>query len=596
MKVFKKALFATFWMLWVTVAYSQEQAKVSGWAEGDRPVVVKGGTLIDVRNGELIAVETIVIDGDRIVSINADTALPDDAAVVNAKGKFIIPGLIDLHVHYKDWSGPLYLNHGVTTAISLGDTYSWIRAQKEGIKRGVIEGPRLFISTENLDQTPEDMSTYYVREHVRLFDDANDARVGMRGYIEDDVDAVKVYVGLSREQLVAIVEEAEEANIPVIGHFKDVVIAADVGGHGIEHTDAVANAILDENAQQVAMRKVRDNYDVPVEAFMDAKRIPEIARFMVEHGLYLNPTMRMGWQSAQQLRDLGFHYEDFDLTINDWRLRFVPISWRLANLKEYQEIGYWNWRDLTEYERGLFEQGYRNVQQLIREYYDAGGKLYTGTDSANMAIPGLSLHQEMELFVVAGLPPLVALQASTINPAELMRMDNRLGTIEEGKAGDLVILEANPLDDIRNTRKIWKVVSRGEVLAGNYDADYKNPIPKTTPFQSSHFFPSPRIKAVSPGKIDLGDEEVTLVVEGTGFLPYSFVRWGERLLETQFVNEYQLQAAVPNELLDGIGTFDITVENPDFAWGTIYAKGASDLVHLGIRDRISNVRKIMVAW
>lgn len=590
----KRLVFTLICTTWATIAFAQD--RLSGWADGDRTVTIQGGKLIDVRSGDLIDVDRIVIDGDSIVSVNSSARAPDDAIVIDATGKFIIPGLIDLHVHYKDWSGPLYLNHGVTTVTSLGDTYAWIRAQKEGIKRGVIEGPRLFISTENLDRTPEDMSTYYVREHVRLFDDADDARKGMQGYIEDAVDAVKVYAGLSKAQLKAIVEEAGKAKIPVIGHFQDVYIAAEVGGHGIEHTNAVANAILDENAREKSMRRVRDNYDVPAEAFMEVSRIPEIVKFMVDNGLYLNPTIRMGWQPAQELRDLGFHYEDFDLTVNDWRLRFVPISWRLANLKEYQEVSHWNWRDLSDYERGLFEQGYRNVQRLIKEFYEAGGKLYTGTDSANMATPGLSLHQEMELFVAAGLPPLAALQASTINPAELMGMAERLGTVDEDKAGDLIILDGNPLVEIRNTRKIWKVISRGVVLSGEYHADYKNPIPKTTPFQSSHFFPSPRIKEVGPKKITLGEPSVTLVIEGTGFIPYSFVRWDEQVLETEFVNEHELRAIVPADLIEDIGTFEITVENPDFAWGTIYASGASDLVHLGIRDRISNGRKIIVAW
>src|SRR5688500_17178166 len=132
--------------------------------------------------------------------------------------------------------------------------------------------------------------------------------------------------------------------------------------------------------------------------------------------------------------------------INDWRLRYVPLGFRLAVLKEYQEIDIWHWRDLTEYERGLFEQAYHNTQKLLKAFVDAGGKLYAGTDSAHMSTPGLSLHQEIELFVDAGLTPLQALQAATTNPAALMRMSDRLGTVEAGKSGDLVILDANPLE------------------------------------------------------------------------------------------------------------------------------------------------------
>ena len=574
---------------------AQSAEVVAGWAAGDTPVVVQGGTLIDVENGDLISNTNIVINGDEIVSIGGNS-VPQDAIEIDARGKYIIPGLIDLHVHYKDWSGPLYLNHGVTTAISLGDTYEWIRAQKMGIKRGLIEGPRLFISTENVDKTPEDLSTYFVRPHVSLFNDAEDASEGMIRYVTDGVDAVKVYDGLDQSQLVAIIEEAEKADIPVIGHFKDVRVAARLGAHGIEHTAAVANVLVDNEAKAIAMRKVRKGLNVPNESFMDLTRLPALVDEMIENGLYLNPTIRMGWHSDRELREKGFHYEDFDLTFNDWRLRFIPIGWRLANLKEYQEYGLWNWRDLTQYERDLFHQGYQNVQKLVKQYETAGGKLYAGTDSANMAVPGLSLHQEMELLVAAGVSPLTALQAATINPAELMRMSLRLGTIDEGKVGDLVILDGNPMEDIRNTRKIHRVISRGKVLDGEYDADYKNPIPNTAPEQSSHYFPSPRISSVTPETLYENGSETTLTITGTGFIPYSFVRWDDILLETEFVSEYELTVQIPESLLENIGTYTITIENPDFAWGTVFARGASDIVHMGVRDNVSNEMKVIVVW
>jgi len=592
-KIFR-VLFISLLLLSISLKV-QSAEEVTGWAAGDVPIIVKGGILVDVTNGELIQNSSIVINGDVIESIGENNR-PDGAIEIDASGKFIIPGLIDLHVHYKDWSGPLYLNHGVTTAISLGDTYDWIRAQKMGIKRGLIVGPRLFISTENLDKTPENLDNYFVRPHVRLFNNAEDASEGMRQYLVEKVDAVKVYDGLTESELVAIIEEAEKEDIPVIGHFKDVRVAANLGAHGIEHTAAVANVLLDTEAQAIAMRKVRKGLVIPNESFMDVSKLPELVEMMVENDLYLNPTFRMGWQPDRELRERGFHYEDFDLTFNDWRLRFIPIGWRLANLKEYQEIGLWNFRDLTQFERDLFHQGFINVQRLVKEYENAGGKLYTGTDSANMAIPGLSIHQEMELFVAAGVSPLTALQASTINPAELMRMNSRLGTIKEGKVGDLVILDANPLEDIRNTRKINLVISRGKVLDGEYDPNYTNPIPKTTPFQSSHFFPSPRIRTITPGTLYLENEETTLTITGTGFIPYSFVRWNESKLETEFVSEYELRVDIPDSFLKEVGTYSITIENPDFAYGSVYAKGASDIVHMGVRDNISNEINVMVVW
>ncbi|MBI4483511.1 MAG: amidohydrolase family protein [Acidobacteria bacterium] len=564
-----------------------------GWVMAQERVVIRGGSIVDVRDGRLVPNGVIVLEGDRIVSVSREGgAVPEGATVVDAAGKYLLPGLIDLHVHYKDWSAELYLNHGVTTVVDLGVAHEWIKAQKEGIRTGLIPGPRLFHGTNNLDGPPEDPTSYFVRPYVHILKDPEEARAAMRQYIVGKVDAVKVYDGLTQEMLRSIVVEAQKVNIPVIGHFKDVRVAAAVGAHGIEHNGAVANAILDKQAQEEALKKVRKGFRPPAECFMDLRKLPEIVDLMVKRGLYLNPTMRMSWQGDRALREKGFHYQDFDLLINDWRLRYVPLAFRLADLKEYQEIGMWHWADLSPYEQDLFHQGYTNAQRLVKAFADAGGKLYAGTDSANMCTPGLSLHQELELLVDAGASPLQALQAATINPAELMRMKDRLGSLEEGKAGDVVILDASPLEDIRNTRKIARVISRGRVLDGQYHADFKNPIPKNDIEDSSHFFPSPTIRWVSPEAVEEGTG-VTLTVKGTGFIPYSFVRFDGQKLKTDFSDGFELTAQVPAPLLKP-GTYAVTVENPDFAWGSIYARGATDLSHLGIRGPVSNEFRVMV--
>ncbi len=567
---------------------------LSGLVHAQERVVIRGGTLLDVRDGSLTPNAVVAVEGDRIASVSTEAGQPAQGGretVIDARGKYILPGLIDLHVHYRDWSAELYLNHGVTTVVDLGTPHEWVKAQKEGIDRGSIPGPRLFYGTNNLEG-PRD-ENYSLRGFVQILNDPEEALRAMQQYLTEKVQAVKVYDGLSVEVLRVLVREAEKANIPVIGHFKDVRIAAEVGAHGIEHNGAVANAIIDNQAREEARKKVRKGFLLPAETFMDLKKLPEIVQLMVESGLYLNPTMRMSWTGDRALREKGFHYEDFDLLLNDWRLRYVPLNWRLANLKEYQEIGLWHWNDLSQYERDLFHQGYQNAQRLIKAFVDAGGKLYAGTDSASMTTPGLALHQELELIVDAGASPLQALQAATIHSAELMRMQDRLGTLEEGKAGDVVILDANPLEDIRNTRKIARVISRGRVLDGQYHADFRNPIPKNDWEGSNHFFPSPRIRWASPEAFVAGAQGSILTVHGTGFIPYSFVLLNGQKLPTNFVDGFQLTAEVPPQLLRP-GTYAVTVENPDFGWGSNLARGASDISHLGIRGNVSNEFLVLV--
>lgn len=567
-------------------APAAEQATVTGGT-----LAVTGGTLVDVESGQLLHDAVILLEGDRILSVTSGGEAPAGAILVDATGKYILPGLIDLHVHYEDWAAELYLNHGVTTVVDLGNVYDWIKAQKDGIASGVIPGPRLFHSPPNLEG-PAESEAEAPKRIERIVKNAEDARAAVREYT-GQVEAVKVYDRLTVPQLRGIVAEAEKFNVPVIGHFSDVRIAAEVGAHGVEHTHAVANALIDSRTRDEALRRVRRGYRIYPQAVMDLKRLPEIVRLMVDSGLYLNPTMRGNWQGSRALREKGFHHQDFELLLGDWRLRYVPLAFRLAVLKEYDEIGLWNWRDLSEYERELFEDAYRNTQRLVKAFVDAGGKVYAGTDSAHMSTPGLSMHQELELLVDAGLTPLVALQAATTNPAALMRMSDRFGTVAAGKVGDLLLLDENPLADIRNTRKIWRVISRGRVLDGAYHADFKNPLPRNYAEDSSHYFPSPEIRSVTPGTVAAGADGTVVTITGTGFIPYSTVLFDGVQVKTDWLSTKELRADVPRELLRP-GTYGLRVENPDFGWGSVSV--GSHLSHLGIRDYLSNEFLILVKF
>ena len=564
----------------------------SSGAAQDR-VIIRGGTAIDVRDGRRIPNAVIVLQGDRIESVASGGPVPSGGTVLDATGKFIIPGLIDSHVHYTDWSTELFLNYGNTTVADLGNDHDWILAQKDGIERGVLPGPRMLISTTVIDGPPESEG-YFERPYVRIVKNSEEAVNVVRSEIAaGKLDSVKVYAGLTPDMLRAIVREAEKANLPVIGHFNDVRVVAEVGAKGVEHMDPVDNALVDRPAWQEAQKKVRRGYRIPEAAFMDFAKVPAIIDLMVKNGLYLNPTVRVGFTGDRALREKGFPYQDFDLLINDWRLRYAPLGFRLGVLKEQQEIGVWHWADLSQYEQDMYHQGYVNTLRFLKMFAEAGGKLYAGTDGGSMCTAGLCLHQEMELLAEAGIKPLTVLQSGTINAAELMRVQDRIGTLEKGKVADVLILDADPLQDIRNTKKIWKVISRGRVLDGQYHADFENPLPNKTFVDTSHFFWSPRIRRASPDVLAKGAPGATIEVNGTGFIPYSFVRFNGKKMQTEYVSAFRLRAEIPSKLLE-TGTYAITVENPDFAWGTIYAPGGQDLSHLGIRDRISNEALVMV--
>ena len=551
-------------------------------------VVIRGGTVINVRDGSLVPNAVVDIEGDRIMSVAQDgSTIPKGDDEIDATGKFLLPGLIDSHVHLREWSMELFLNHGVTTVFDLGNPPEWINAQKRAAEQGTVIGPRVFHGTLNFIGPPDGPNAF-IREHQQILNNSEEAFAAMKAATKSGVDLVKTQQGVSVDVLRVIIAEARKANLPVIGHFSEgVSVAIDVGADAVTHMGAINTELVDRPARDEALKRVRRGLRPPASAFMDFNKVPALIQRMIQSHIFINPTIRVGWSGQQVLRNKGFPYEDFDLLLNNWNLRYVPLQYKLMVLKEYQQMGLWHWSDLSEYEQGLFRRSQVNQQRFIKMFADAGGKLLSGVDTIAGAVPGISLHQEMELLVDAGVSPLKALQSATITPAEFIRKQDKLGTLEPGRVGDVIILDANPLEDIRNTRKISQVISRGRVLDGVYHPDFKNPYPYPSWEHSSHYFPSPRILSVSPKTLSEGQSGAKLTVYGTGFIPYSLVRFNGQKLETDFIDESQLAATVPTELLEA-GTLFVTVENPDFGWGTTNARGGGDIAHLGIRGPVSN--------
>jgi imidazolonepropionase-like amidohydrolase len=560
-------------------------------------LILQGGTIVDVRTGTLRPNVVIVMENDRITAItNERVPVESNDRSLDVTDQFIIPGLIDAHLHYEDFSPELLLNHGVTTALDLGNDYEWIKAQSEAIRAGWIPGPRLYYSTPHFDASPPDGSPLLKqRGHKHYIDDVKQARLATEEYIKQGVSAVKIYEKLDPDVLTAIAEVAESANIPVIGHFKDAETTVAVGGSGIEHLYALARSAQDPEAAQyvreLSARRPASLGIGPV-ASIDWNKLTNVIDKLVEKNVYLNPTL-MIYKSVPHFKENGFLNEDFELLISDWRLRYIPLQFRIHLLKEYQEQGSWHWNDLNGEEQQLAIRQFESAQRITKMYVDRGGKIYAGPDCAAACTFGLGLHQEMELLVDSGVSTLKALQSATLHSAEVMRMQDEIGSVEENMLADLVVLKGNPLENIRNTRNISYVISRGRVLDGDYHPEFNILMPKPEPETSGHFFPSPRITWISPEALTTESSPVRLSVRGSGFIPYSLINFGGYNLATDFFSSTHIEADIPADFLQR-GTHDITVENPDFAFGTADDADAEDLFHLGVRPRISNVFRIIV--
>ncbi|MBI4483510.1 MAG: amidohydrolase family protein [Acidobacteria bacterium] len=556
------------------------------------PLLIKSGTIIDGTGGPPFQGDILIQDGriERIERASGALSPPPGARIVDASGKFVLPGLIDSHVHYHDWSGELYLYHGVTTVADLGNSTEWSIALREGIEKGKIAGPRQFVSGAQVD-APRPGA--FARPQLIAIKDPRNAAEEVRKLIAKGVDVVKVYENLTPGMVESIVGAARAAGKPVIGHTNDAVEAARLGYKGIEHTNGVAMATFKGKLDPAKLPF--PGYGRIVHSFMDESRLPEVLQVLLDHGVYLNPTLRLwSWPHLDQKK--GFLEEDYALLFHNTALAYIPIDYRLAILNEYFHLSRsYRVDELKPDDKELVRRGYRNAQKIVKQFVDKGGKIYAGTDSANIGTPGLALHQEMELLVDCGLTPMQALLSATRWSAEVLNQDKKLGTLEPGKFGDVLVLEANPLSDIRNTRKIAHVFKEGMEIARGFTAYHSPIIYRNIPEDSGHLNPSPLLTAMTPEAVTEGSGDVVLTLRGLGFLPWSKAHYLGTTIATEYVSDTELKATLPARLLKLVGTFPVVVENPRPV-GTVNLRAGSAFSIFGTRGAESNPFYLIVKF
>jgi imidazolonepropionase-like amidohydrolase len=416
-------------------------------------IALVGATLIDGSGGRPQQDMVVVVRGNRIetVASRAEFEIPKSALIVDVRGRWIIPGLIDAHAHAARWSLSRYLAYGVTTIRDLHGPQDSIMALREQAANGAILSPRLFVAGAMIDGVP---ATYTDATAVANDDDA---RRAVDARIVAGVDLLKVYTKITPGLLKAITDEASTFHVRVAAHLglTDALTAAKLGVRSIEHLSGVPEAVLAKPAALYAAHQ--QSFFAGWNAFerswagLDSTALERVAVMLAEQRVFLVPTLI--------LHDTYSRLDDPAL-INDPGLKAVPdseqVRWNVPDLKARA-----GWKD-ADY--AAFRKS-RPVQDLfIREFRSAGGSVVTGTDASNqMLVPGLSEHRELELLVEAGLTPSDALLAATRNAASLIGADS-LGSIAAGKAADLVVIAGDPLADIRNTQKIERVMVRGLLL------------------------------------------------------------------------------------------------------------------------------------
>jgi imidazolonepropionase-like amidohydrolase len=424
-------------------------------------------TLIDTGGGPTQPDMSVIVTNDRITEIGrtGDVSVPQTSRVVDAAGKFMIPGLWDMHIHWYDRDSlPLFIANGVT-----GVRQMWGMPQhhtwRKAIESGTLLGPRMVIASPILDG-PNPVWPMSVSVTTEA-----DGRSAVRKFRQEGADFIKVYSLLPKAVFFAIADETKKQGLSFAGHVPRSVSAADASDAGqksIEHLTGILEASSDREEE---LRKQIEAiyFNLPAgqrlpgparqrpvsrlmsDTFSAEKASTLFARFR-RNGTWQTPTMTV-LRSTAFLDDPTFR--------NDPRLKYVPTavkgSWNPANDFRF--------RQKTAEDFELARVVYRKQVDVVGMMARANVGILAGTDVLNpFCFPGFSLHDELRLLVQAGLTPLAALQSATLNPARFLGREKDLGTIEKGKLADLVVLDANPLADIGNTGKIHAVLVGGRLL------------------------------------------------------------------------------------------------------------------------------------
>lgn len=410
-------------VLVVSILIAEASGAPTAVREVDGTIVVAGGTLVDGTVREPFPGVTIVARSGRLAEVTAGqvVGLPAGTETIDARGKWIVPGLIDMHVHYQPaWMDALFLRHGVTTVRDVGSGLNHILERREENRSPGSPRPRIFACGPLIDG-PFPRHGTGISVSVQT---VGEARAVARQLIERGVDCLKLYEQLTPPLVEAVVREADGTSVPVTAHLRDTTAlqALEIGVRGLEH--AFGFDACEHGAAADVLRRV------------------------VERGAYVVPTLAI----TEQVSLLGSPEQERMPLLEE-----VPAGRRL----------YWR-RTAAGTPQDRIAGAARRlgcIKSFVARLQRAGGHVVAGSDTSNpYVIPGASLHRELELLVDAGLSPREALATATRNAAAFLGQARTLGTLEVGKTADLVVLGADPLVSVAALRQIELVIRDGRVV------------------------------------------------------------------------------------------------------------------------------------
>ena len=416
-------------------------------------VALTHATVIDVAGGSATNGLTIVLRDGRIERVGppATTPVPAGARTIDLAGRFVIPGLWDMHVHNDIPGGrhlvPLYVAWGVTGVRDMNGQLGNLRRMQREIASGALAGPRMVVS-----------GPYLIGQRIPLphifVTTADQAAPAVDSLVRLGVDFIKVHNGLPPPAYFAIAREARRRGLVFAGHVAPPVTplqASDSGQRSEEHLSGFPNECTTEDSSTFAAA-------IPLQRFLfgNCTREPQAPVYarIAANGTWITPTLTVQVPLAELMpaappgSETASYYSDSLMALMRVVMPLppnVPDAARVAG-------------------RALLAKRIAMVGTMSRQ----GVALLSGTDSPIApSPPGAALHDELELLIRAGLSPIAALRAATLEPARYFAATDSLGSVAAGKVADLVVLDADPLADIRNSRRIFLVVANGRL----YDAE-----------------------------------------------------------------------------------------------------------------------------
>lgn len=440
-------------------------------------ICIKGISTIDPIEG-LKANQTIIIKEGKIFKIanDAEITLSSKNEIIDGTGKFLIPGLWDAHVHFafiEDLAPrmfELFLAYGITSVRDTGGKIAFVKAWQQKAMDNPTDAPRVMIAGPLMDGMP---NVYDGSDegHPQLSVGLASPEAIAQQINELDsigVDLVKAYEMLSPEQFILLCKLAKEKGLKVTGHVPlsmDVISASNAGLNSMEHMRNLEFACASNAEELLSQRRIllaqgkadaggilrtrihRAQRQSAIQNF-DESKANEVLQALAKNKTWQIPTMALNTGSIEK--------------------PFTHPEW-IAGLSHLPDTIEQQWKAgieaVSQREVPAFEQEYTKWKfDMVSRIHKAGIDIMAGTDCPIFFLtPGRSLHQELAMLVKSGLTPLEALKTATLNPARYFNLEKELGSIKENMWADLLILDANPLENIDNTRQINTVIKQGKI-------------------------------------------------------------------------------------------------------------------------------------